>query len=129
MWIAGLLHEGGSAFLVYGQYIKSVPFDKAHFVWAAAFKQAVIFMHNLVVYAGLVVLDIVEVNANTLMIIPSVILVFAMSLPLVAGVSILFARYRDLQRLFSRSIIIDRTSVVTGKGESVSGYLGGRRLI
>jgi ABC-type polysaccharide/polyol phosphate export permease len=106
LWISGLLLEGGSTFTIYAQYIKSAPFDKAQFIWAAALKQAIIFTHNLVVYLGLVVLGIVDVNVHTLMIFPSVLLVFALSLPILAIVSILFVRYRDLQRLFSSSIII-----------------------
>jgi ABC-type polysaccharide/polyol phosphate export permease len=105
-WISAVVLEGGGTFLVYGQYIKSVPFDKAHFIWASAFKQVVIFAHNLVVYAGLVVLGVVEINLYTLMIFPSLLLMFLMSLPLLAVVAIMFSRYRDMQKLVSSSIII-----------------------
>lgn len=105
-WLSALVLEGGGTFSIYSQYIKSVPFDKAHFIWAIAFKQVVIFAHNLVVYLGLVVLGVVDINANTLMIVPSLVLLFLFSLPVLAIVSILFARYRDLQKLVSSSIII-----------------------
>lgn len=106
MWLSALIIEGGAAFVVYGQYIAGMPIDKSKFVWSVAFKQIIVFVHNLAVYVFIVVIGIVDINRYTLLIFPSVILLFLSSIPIIAVLSILYIRYRDLQKLMGSVIII-----------------------
>jgi ABC-type polysaccharide/polyol phosphate export permease len=105
-WISGLIIEGGTAFLTYAQYIRGMPIEKSQFVWAVAFKQIVVFFHNIIVYIIIVFLGIVDININTFLIIPSVVLFFLLSIPLISMLSIIYIRYRDFQKLMASAIII-----------------------
>jgi ABC-type polysaccharide/polyol phosphate export permease len=106
MWISTMLTDVGNTFLVYSQFLRSIPIDKSHFVWAAVAKQGIVLGHQLIVYAGMVLVGLVHPTVYTLLAIPAFALLFVMSIPFAAGASILFARYRDLPRLVSGSIII-----------------------
>lgn len=106
MWISAMLNDVGNTFIVYGQFVKSVPIDKSHFVWASVAKQVIVLVHQLIVYAGMVLIGLIHPSLWTLLAIPALALLFLMSIPFAAGAAILFTRYRDLPRLISGSIII-----------------------
>ena len=62
--------------------------------------------HQLIVYACMVLIGLVHPTVYTLLAVPAFALLFVMSIPFAAGAAILFARYRDLPRLITGSIII-----------------------
>ena len=106
LWIAALLQEVGNTFLNYSHFIKSTAIDKTFFIWAAVYKQAIIFAHHMIVYAALVILGVVPFTIYSLAVIPVIIVMFLISIPFTAVAAILFARYRDLSRLVSSTIIV-----------------------
>lgn len=105
-WVAALLGEVGYTFMNSSAFLKSTAIDKSVFVWATVFKQVIILGHHLAVYLVLVAIDVVRPSAHTLLLIPAVVVMFALSIPITAIASILFARYRDLPRLVSSMIIV-----------------------
>jgi ABC-type polysaccharide/polyol phosphate export permease len=122
-WISALIVDGGAAFTQYSGYIRGMPVNKAHFVWAVAFKQLIILAHNAIVYVGLLALGIVNFNQHTWMIVPAVALIFTMSIPVVAVLSILYIRYRDLQKLMSSlTLIVLLVTPIFWQPESISGW-------
>jgi ABC-type polysaccharide/polyol phosphate export permease len=106
MWISAMLTDVGNTFLVHSQFLKSTPIDKSYFVWAAVAKQAIVLGHQLIVYGGMVLIGLVQPTLWTLLAVPAFVILFAMSIPFAAGAAILFARYRDLPRLVTGSIVI-----------------------
>jgi ABC-type polysaccharide/polyol phosphate export permease len=105
-WVSALLQEMGQTFFNYGHFIKSVAIDKAVLIWATVFKQLITLGHHMVVYVALVLLGIVPFTVYSLTIIPALVVLFVISIPITATTSILFARYRDLSRLFSSIIVV-----------------------
>lgn len=105
-WIIGILTESGSTFLSYGQFIRGMPCEKATFVWAAAFKQVIIFGHNAIVYVALIAIGFIKPTFNTLLLVPAMAFLFVLSIPLIGILSILYVRYRDLHRLVGGAIVI-----------------------
>jgi ABC-2 type transport system permease protein/lipopolysaccharide transport system permease protein len=106
MWISAMLNDVGNTFITYSQFVKSVPIDKSHFIWAAVAKQLIVLGHQLIVYAAMVLIGFVQPTMWTLLALPALALLFLMSIPFAAGAAILFTRYRDLPRLIGGSIII-----------------------
>ena len=106
MWVSSMLSEVGNTFIVYGQFLRATPIDKAFFIWVAVCKQAITLVHQLIVWAGLVVIGLVQPTLYTLLVIPALAVLFVMSVPFAAMAAILFARYRDLPRLVTGSIVI-----------------------
>ncbi len=105
-WILGILTDAGNTFQNYSHFIRSQPIDKAQLIWGSAYKQIVILAHHLVVYLALSLVGIVRINANTAFALPAVAVLFLMSIPATAILSILYARFRDLQKLISSVTIV-----------------------
>jgi lipopolysaccharide transport system permease protein len=105
-WVAAMLQEVGNTFLSYSHFIKSTSINKAFFIWVAVFKQTIILAHHMVVYAALVIFGVIPFTVYSFAFIPVIVVLFLISIPLTAIVSILFARYRDLSRLVSSLIIV-----------------------
>lgn len=123
MWVAAMLSDVGNTFLVYGPFLRSMPIDKAFFIWAAVAKQVIVLAHQMIVYAGMLLIGLVQPSLYTLLAIPAIALVFLMSIPFAAVASILFARYRDLPRLISGSIVlVIMLTPIFWKPEMISGW-------
>lgn len=106
MWISATITEGGATFQTYGQYVVGVSVRKSQLIWTVAFKQVIVLVHHLVVFVGFALLDLVPVNANSLYILVSLVLLFALSIPAISVMSILFIRFRDLQKLAASLLIL-----------------------
>ncbi|MET0583615.1 MAG: ABC transporter permease [Candidatus Binatia bacterium] len=123
MWVSALLTEVGMTFINYGHFLKNIPIDKALFVWAAVYKLTITLAHNLIVYAALVVFGFVELNMYTLMAIPAVAILFLFSIPITAMAAILFARYRDIQRLIaSGTVVIMMVTPIFWQSTMITGW-------
>lgn len=137
-WVSALVTEGGSAFSAYGGYVKGMPIDKAQFVWAVAFKQVIVLAHSMPVYLALIPLGIVELNRHTLLFPLAFVIIFAISIPVVAVLRIVYVQYREIPRLVSSSIVIvllitpvflapeHDDGMATGLGYLLSGLLSDR---
>jgi ABC-type polysaccharide/polyol phosphate export permease len=123
MWVSAMLSDMGNTFIGYGPFLRSTPIDKAIFVWVAVCKQAIILVHQLIVYAGLVVVGLVQPTLYTLLIFPFLVVLFALSIPFTAITAVVFARYRDVPRLISGSIIIVMmVTPIFWKEEMITGW-------
>lgn len=101
VWIplASFVSESAGAFLSAQGVItqSSVPFTV--FIWQGVVRNMIVFFHNIQVFVFIAIVFAVDVNMNTLLVIPGLFL-----LCLNAGwvgilVSLLCTRYRDLQQL------------------------------
>jgi len=105
-WVSALMTEVGNTFTNYAAFVTGMPINKVQFIWATAYKQIIILAHHLIVYVALIVMGIVHPTVHTLMAIPVFAVMFLLSVPVTAVASILFARYRDLQRLIGSLVIV-----------------------
>jgi len=105
-WVSALVVDVGNTFIVHANYIKGMVIDKSQLIWAMAYKQIVVLAHNMVVYVFAVLFGVIDFNFYSLLFIPFVALFFLMTIPLIAILAILFARYRDIPRLASSITII-----------------------
>jgi ABC-type polysaccharide/polyol phosphate export permease len=122
-WVAALLVEVGNTFITFGNYIKGTVIDKAQMIWAIAFKQVIVMVHNLIVFVLAAAVGIIHVDYYTLLFFPSALLFFLVSVPLSGCLSILFARYRDLPRLVtSLMVVIMLMTPVFWKPTMVTGW-------
>lgn len=105
-WIGALVNEVGNTFLNYSGFIKNTPITKSIFIWTTVYKQVIILFHNLIVFAGLALIGVINLTVHTLMIFPVLIVMFIISIPITGVFALLFARYRDLPRLVSSLMIV-----------------------
>lgn len=105
-WFTGVVIEAGNSFQVFGGYLRSMPVDKTYFIWASASKQIIVLAHHSILYFILIALGVVKVSLSTLWALPSIAILFVLSIPAAAILSILYARYRDLEKLVSSSLIV-----------------------
>jgi ABC-2 type transport system permease protein/lipopolysaccharide transport system permease protein len=123
LWVSAMLTDVGNTFLVYSQFLRSTPIDKAFFIWAAVGKQTIVLAHQMIVYLALIPLGFVKVTPYTPLVIPAIAILFLMSIPFASVASILFARYRDLPRLISGSIVlVIMLTPIFWKPEMISGW-------
>lgn len=105
-WIGALINEVGNTFITYSGFIKNTSITKSIFVWSTVYKQIIIFAHNLIVFAGLALVGVIDLTVHTLMLVPVLVVMFAISIPITGILALLFARYRDLPRLVSSLMIV-----------------------
>lgn len=122
-WVGSLITEGGLTFQNNSHLIRSLPIDKAQLIWASAFKHVIILGHNLIFFLLILIAGIIKPTIYTFNIIPAFFLMFALSIPLITIVSILFTRYRDLQRLVGGLLtIIMMMTPIFWKAEMLNGW-------
>ena len=101
VWIplASYVSESSGAFLSAQGVItqSSIPFTV--FVWQGVIRNIIVFFHNIQVFLFIAIVFAVEVNLNTLLIIPGLILLFINAGWVGTLVSLLCTRFRDLQQL------------------------------
>ncbi|HWK96686.1 MAG TPA: ABC transporter permease [Pseudolabrys sp.] len=123
LWASALISEVGNTFITYSSYIRSVPVDKAIFIWASVFKLLIVFAHNMIIFPVLLLFGIIKFSPHTLFIFPAIAILFLLSVPITAVTSILFARYRDLPRLIGTStVIFMMLTPIFWKPDMVSGW-------
>ena len=106
VWCGALLTDVGNTFVNYSSFIRGTRIDKSLFIWSTCAKLVIVFCHQMIVWALLVLLGVVELNFFSLLLAPAVVVLFLFSIPVTAITSILFTRYRDLPRLISSSIVV-----------------------
>lgn len=122
-WIMAIINESATALMNNGQLIRSLPCDKSIFIWSNAFKQVIIFCHSTLVYFALILVGLVKPTMYTFLAIPALALLFILSIPVIGILSILYVRYRDLQRLIgSVSIILMMVTPVFWKPDMMKGW-------
>jgi homopolymeric O-antigen transport system permease protein len=105
-WVSALLIEAGNTFINNAHFVKNTSIDKSILIWTFVYRQVVILAHHLLVYGALVVLGIIHLTLYTALAIPAFLVIFVMSIPITAVMSILFARFRDLGRLITSLMLV-----------------------
>lgn len=105
-WLLSMLTESGNVFIVNAKYIKETAISKPILIWSSAFRLMIISAHNLILFAFLVVTGSIAFSYIHLFIPAIFLLYFLLSIPLTLIMGILFARYRDIPRLISSTIVI-----------------------
>ena len=100
-WIAAMLTEMGSAFQVYAGYIKTKNIEKDVLVWSMAYKHFIIFLHNCVVFVFCIIFGVIDLSINHLWLLITIPLQFLLTIPIIGALSIIYARYRDIQRVMT----------------------------
>lgn len=122
-WVMGVLNDGGALFISYQSFLQSMHFKKATLIWAMAVRQGVALLHHLTIYLLLVIVGVVQVNWNTLMFIPAILLLFVWSIPVIGCLAVIFARYRDVQKLVgAATIILMMVTPVFWQADMISGW-------
>jgi len=122
-WISAVIVEGGSVFISQQHHVRNPDIDNENLIWAAAFKFSVIFAHQFVLVAGFVLVGLIDLSWNHLLVIPVLVGVFLLSLNVITILGLLFARFRDVQKLFSSSmIVIMLITPIVWKPEMMEGW-------
>lgn len=121
-WASAILISSGLIYVVNSGMLLDHPVDKAYLVWSHAMSQLIIFLHQVPLVLLFYVLGAIEINANVLYIIPSLVIVFIINIGVAASVSILVTRYRDIHKILSSLVVIIMiTTPIFWSPEMVSG--------
>jgi ABC-type polysaccharide/polyol phosphate export permease len=105
-WLLSILTESGNVFIVNAKYIKETAISKPILVWSSSFRLMIISAHNLILWALLVLSGTITLAYAHLLVPVMFILYFLLSIPLTVIMGTLFARYRDISRLISSTVVI-----------------------
>jgi len=105
-WISGLLTEMGNVFITYSNYIKTSSININQLVWAMAWKHSIIFLHNLVLWFCFFIVGQINITIYTLYIFITFPILFISSIPIIGILGLLYARYRDIQKLVASLLTI-----------------------
>jgi ABC-type polysaccharide/polyol phosphate export permease len=105
-WVSALLTEAGNTFINNAHFVKNTSIDKSILIWSFVYRQVIILAHHLLVYGALVLLNIIQLTLYTMLAIPAFLVLFVMSIPITAVMSILFSRFRDLARLIASLMLV-----------------------
>jgi len=101
-WVQSLLTESGNSFIQNSHLIKNTNFEKEIFIWISCIRFLIIFFHNVVWIFFFYLFNIIKFDLyNFLFLIPSLIIIFFISIPFTYIMSILFTKFRDLQKFAS----------------------------
>lgn len=95
-FMAGMMNDGGMLFIGGESLLKQLKFPLMILVLTAIWRNIIIFLHNMVVVALVVVVLDVPVNFNTLLLIPGVFLFALNALWYMPFLALLSVRFRDI---------------------------------
>jgi ABC-type polysaccharide/polyol phosphate export permease len=105
-WVSALLTEAGNTFINNGHFVKNTCMDKSVLIWTFVYRQVIILAHHLIVYVALIFLGVIKLSLYTALALPAFGVLFLLSVPITAIMSILFPRFRDLARLIASLILV-----------------------
>jgi ABC-type polysaccharide/polyol phosphate export permease len=105
-WLMSILTEAGNVFIINAKYIKETAVSKPILIWSSAFRLMIITSHNLILFLILIVTGVISLTYTHILLPFIILLYFLISIPLTVIMGILFARYRDIPRLVSSTIVI-----------------------
>ena len=105
-WVSALLTEAGNTFINNGHFVKNTSIDKSVLIWTFVYRQVIILAHHLIVYVALILLGVIQLSRYTALALPAFVVLFLLSVPITAIMSILFPRFRDLARLIASLILV-----------------------
>ena len=97
--VSALMTEGCVAFIGNSSLITQLPFNLATLACAVVWRNVIVLFHNLAVYIVIALVVGVDVNLNTLLVIPGLLLLAVNGLWVCMILGLLCARYRDIQQV------------------------------
>lgn len=105
-WISSIISDGGAAFINSKHFMMNPDISNDDIIWFTSIRFFLVFLHQVALIPILILLGLLELNFNFLLLFINSLLYFILSLQLVSVLSYCYARYRDLQKLVSASMII-----------------------
>ncbi len=102
--LSGILNEAPSAFVSSQHIIRSMSFPFTLFLLRLLFRNAIVFLHNVVIIAIVVAIFPVQINANTLLVFVGVLLLLGNCLWMSLMLAIIGTRYRDITQLVATAL-------------------------
>jgi len=97
--ISGIITEGVMTFIAAEGLIKSMRFPFAVLSCAVVWRNLILFLHNIVVYIGVMVFCGIPITWATFQVIPGLIVICANGVWVATLLGMIGARYRDMQQL------------------------------
>ncbi|HVY86870.1 MAG TPA: ABC transporter permease [Caulobacterales bacterium] len=102
--ISALLMEGCNAFVEHGPYLQNVPLPLSVIALRVAIRNGIIFLHNFVAVAIVLVLFGARFHPSALLVFPSLALILAFGFCVALALGPLCARFRDVPQVVSSGI-------------------------
>lgn len=97
--VSAIITDGTMTFISAESLIKSMRFPYTVLACAVVWRNAILFLHNLVVYVAIMLVCGVPVTWDTLLVIPGILLICVNGIWVAILIGMVGARYRDLQQL------------------------------
>ena len=105
-WVAGVINVGGGVFVSNKNKLENHCINNDLLSWAMGLRFVIIFLHQSVLVFLLFLFGILEISLTTFLVLPSILICFFVSIPVINVIGITFARIRDIQRFVSSIMVI-----------------------
>jgi ABC-2 type transport system permease protein len=99
MLIFQIIVDGSSSLIKASGYIKQMPLPFTLFAFVNVTQNSIVFLHHLLVFFVLVLIFDININTNTLLLLPALILLCINGLWMSTFMGMVVARYRDIEPL------------------------------
>lgn len=99
--VASIITEGCVAFVAGEPLIKQFRFPYSILSCSVAWRNVIVFLHNLIIFAAVAVYGGVPVNGATLLVVPGLVLVWGNGVWVASLLALVCARFRDIQQVIS----------------------------
>lgn len=119
--ISGLLLEASTVFVAAETFLRQVRLPLSFYVLRLAWRQLVVFGHNLLIFVVVALALPVAVNANTLLVVPALLLVMLNALWVVLLLGLICTRFRDVPQIVAAVVQVSffLTPIVWRPGQLV----------
>lgn len=101
MLVSSIVTEGCTAFTAAEGLIKQLRFSYTILTCSVVWRNVIVFMHNLVIFVGVMMYANVPVTWSTLLLVPGVILVCINGVWIATLLGIFCSRFRDIQQVIT----------------------------
>jgi lipopolysaccharide transport system permease protein len=123
--IAGLINEGTSVFITAETLIKSLRFPMTTLICALVWRNLIIFGHNIMIYAVVMVIMGIPLTWSTLLLLPGLLLVAVNAMWVAMLLGIFGARFRDIPPVVSAVLqIVVFVTPIFWNADQIKGKLG-----
>ena len=99
--VSTIITEGCSSFIAAEGLIKSMSFSYTLLTCAVVWRNFIVFLHNFVIYVGVMLYAGVAVTTNTMLILPGLFLISINGIWVCILLGMMCSRFRDIQQIVS----------------------------
>lgn len=100
-FLSSLITDSCNTFISYESLLKQINLPKASFAYLVVTRNFIIFLHQLVIFIIVALIFHVNVNLNTLLIFPAIILLCLTGSWVAIAIGLLCSRFRDMAQVIS----------------------------